>query len=327
MRHIHVLAIGGTIASRAADPVICTTYAPLLSAADLVETLPSMRETVANVTCEDFLKIDSASLTGDHWLSMARRIDELLAGDVDGVVVTHGTDTMEETAYFLSLTVKSTKPVILTGAMRPASSMSADGPLNLYQAIQAAASDAAKGAGAMILMNGTLIAAREACKIQPVRPDAFTPREMGAVGCVADGKVEIFYRSLKAHTVDTPFNATEITSLPKVDVLYAYAGAEPEQLDDCVKRGAKGIAIACVGNGNLRPVWRDRIRKLAKLGIMVVRCSRANGFVNRNGAQDDDALGTISGGNLSAQKARILLMLALSKTTDPAEIQEFFDRF
>ena len=132
MRHIHVLAIGGTIASRAADPVICTTYAPLLSAADLVETLPSMRETVANVTCEDFLKIDSASLTGDHWLAMARRIDELLSGDVDGVVVTHGTDTMEETAYFLSLTVKSSKPVILTGAMRPASSMSADGPLNLY---------------------------------------------------------------------------------------------------------------------------------------------------------------------------------------------------
>ena len=179
----------------------------------------------------------------------------------------------------------------------------------------------------MILMNGTLVAAREACKIQPVRPDAFTPREMGAVGCVADGKVEMFYRSLKAHTVNTPFDAAEITALPKVDILYAYAGAEPEQLDDCVKRGAKGITIACVGNGNLRPVWRERIRELAKHGITVVRCSRANGFVNRNGAQDDDTLGTISGGNLSAQKARILLMLALTKTTVPAEIQEFFDRF
>lgn len=326
MRHIHVLAIGGTIASRAADPAICTTYAPLLSAADLVETLPHP-EAVARVTSEDFLKIDSASLTGDHWLAMARRITELLNGDVDGVVVTHGTDTMEETAYFLSLCVKSSKPVILTGAMRPASSMSADGPLNLYQAIQAAASDAACGAGAMILMNSTLIAAREACKVQPVRPDAFTPREMGALGCVADGKVEMFYRSLREHTVNTPFDASLISSLPQVDILYAYAGAEPEQLDDCVKRGAKGIVIACVGNGNLRPVWKERIRELSKEGILVVRCSRANGFVNRNGAQDDDLLGTVSGGNLSAQKARILLMLALAETSDPAEIQEFFDRF
>lgn len=326
MRHVHVLAIGGTIASRAANPVICTTYAPLLSGADLVEALPGP-EAAARVTSEDFLKIDSASLTGDHWLAMARRVDELLAGDVDGVVITHGTDTMEETAYFLSLCVKSVKPVILTGAMRPASSMSADGPLNLYQAIQAAASDKTRGAGAMILMNGTLIAAREACKIQPVRPDAFTPREMGAVGCVADGHVEMFYMSLKKHTVDTPFDAAKISFLPKVDVLYAYAGAEPEQLDDCVKRGAKGIAIACVGNGNLRPVWRDRIRELSREGVMVVRCSRANGFVNRNGAQDDDALGTVSGGNLSAQKARILLMLALSQTGDPAVVQEYFDRF
>lgn len=326
MRHIHVLAIGGTIASRAADPVICTTYAPLLSAADLLDTLPTLENT-AQVTGEDFLKIDSASLTGDHWLAMARRIDELFAGEVDGVVITHGTDTMEETAYFLSLCVKSRKPVILTGAMRPASSMSADGPLNLYQAIQAAASDAAVGAGAMILMNGTLIAAREACKIQPTRPDAFTPREMGAVGCVADGKVEMFYHSLKKHTVDTPFDAGKIAALPRVDILYAYAGAEPEQLDDCVKRGAKGIAIACVGNGNLRPVWRERIRELSRAGIMVVRCSRANGYVNRNGAQDDDALGTVSGGNLSAQKARILLMLALAHTGDPAEVQEYFDRF
>ncbi|MBR2642614.1 MAG: asparaginase [Lentisphaeria bacterium] len=327
MRHIHVLAIGGTIASRAADPVICTTYAPLLSAADLVESLPPMRDTVAHVTSEDFLKIDSASLTGEHWLAMARRINELFSGDVDGVVVTHGTDTMEETAYFLNLTVKSFKPVILTGAMRPASSMSADGPLNLYQAIQAAASDAVRGAGTMIFMNGTLLAAREACKIQPVRPDAFTAREMGAVGCVADGKVEMFYHSTKEHTLSTPFEAETLTSLPKVDILYAYAGAEPELLDDCVKRGAKGIAIACVGNGNLRPVWRDRIRELAREGITVVRCSRANGFVNRNGAQDDDALGTVSGGNLSAQKARILLMLALAFTSDPAEIQEMFDRF
>lgn len=326
MRHVHVLAIGGTIASRADDPAICTTYAPVLGAADLIASLPHP-ETVAQVTGEDFFKIDSASLTAGHWLQLARRVTELLSGDVDGVVVTHGTDTMEETAYFLNLTVRSRKPVILTGAMRPASAVSADGPINLLQAVQAAASEKTVGFGAMILMNGTLIAARESCKVQPVRPDAFTPREMGAVGCVSDGRVEMFYRSTRAHTVDTAFDPFAQDDLPNVEVLYGFAGADPAMLDDCVKRGAAGIAMACVGNGNLRPVWRDRIAELAKQGLVVVRCSRANGFVNRNGAQNDDELGTVAGGNLSAQKARILLMLALAQTRDPKEIQKFFDRY
>ena len=325
MRHVHVLAIGGTIASRAEDPAICTTYAPVLDAADLIASLPHP-ETVAEVTGEDFFRIDSASLTARHWLRLARRVTEVLNGGADGAVVTHGTDTMEETAYFLNLTVKSRKPVILTGAMRPASSASADGPINLLQAIQAAASEKTAGFGAMILMNGTLIAAREACKIQPVRPDAFTPREMGAVGCVSDGRIEMFYRSTRAHTLDTAFDPAQLDDLPPVDVLYAYAGADPAMLDDCVKRGARGIAVACVGNGNLRPAWRDRIAELTTRGIAIVRCSRANGFVNRNGAQDDDALGTVAGGNLSAQKARILLMLALTRTDDPREIQACFDR-
>ena len=167
MRHVHVLAIGGTIASRADDPAICTTYAPVLGAADLIASLPHP-ETVAQVPGEDFFKIDSASLTAGHWLQLARRVTELLSGDVDGVVVTHGTDTMEETAYFLNLTVRSRKPVILTGAMRPASAVSADGPINLLQAVQAAASEKTVGFGAMILMNGTLIAARDRLGRLPV---------------------------------------------------------------------------------------------------------------------------------------------------------------
>ena len=327
MKKIAVLAIGGTISSRSDDPLSTTNYAPVLSAEELTAELLSYCS-AANIELftEDIFKIDSASLSPRQWLQMAQRTQELLDGDFDGVVITHGTDTMEESAYFLNLCVKSDKPVIFTGAMRPASALSADGPLNLYQAITAAASDVLRGCGVLVEMNGVLIAARDARKIHPTRTDAFTPVEMGKIGSITDGHIELFYIPAKCHTINSEFDCCRIKELPEVGVLYAYAGAPEELLDLCETRNMAGIVIAGVGNGNISTSWYSRAAELAKK-MAVVRCTRANGFVNHNGSQNDDADGFISGGTLSAQKARILLMFAMANGYTGKRIQEVFDRY
>ncbi len=324
-KRIHVLAIGGTISSTSPDRTSCTVYAPALNCRDLLDSIPGIPG--VTVTGEDILKIDSASLTPPLWLMLAKHITELFRKDVDGVVITHGTDTMEETAYFLNLTVRSPKPVVLTGAMRPASALSADGPLNLYQAIQAAASEKLISCGAAVVMNNTIVSAREVRKDNPFRPDAFLPKESGVLGYISDGSVEIIAKTAKLHTVQSPFDISGLDDLPKTGILYAYAGAEDALLDFFRHHAYEGVALACVGNGNLSKSWKHHIRELAKEGLIFVRCSRANGFVNHNGAIPDDELKTVSGGNLSAQKARILLMLALTQTHDPRQIQKFFDQF
>ena len=326
MKKIHLLAVGGTIASVSGDPLSCTNYKTVLNGEAVLATLGREKiADVAEVTVEDIIRLDSASLTVEHWLTLARRVSEVLES-CDGVVITHGTDTMEETAYFLNLCVKSSKPVILTGSMRPASAISSDAALNLYNAIIAAASDKLHNCGVLISMNGVLTSARDARKIHPTRPDAFTPIEMGTIGTVTDSVVELNYRSAKRHTFDSEFDCRTIQSLPEVRVLYAYADAPADWFDQCVDKGVSGIVIAGVGNGNLSSAWKRKVEEL-KGKITVVRCTRTNGFVNRNGSQDDDALGTVSGGNLPAQKARILLMFARGAGLPLAEIQRVFGEY
>lgn len=327
MKKIAVLAIGGTISSRSDDPLSTTNYAPVLSAAELTaQLLPYCTAANIELFTEDILKIDSASLSPGQWLQMARRVKRLLDDDFDGVVITHGTDTLEESAYFLNLCVKSDKPVIFTGAMRPASALSADGPLNLYQAIVAASSDILHGCGVLVEMNGVLIAARDARKIHPTRTDAFTPVEMGKIGSITDGHIELFYIPAKCHTIHSEFDCCKIDELPEVGIVYAYAGAPEDVFDVCVKRNMAGVVIAGVGNGNMSTVWHRRALELAGQ-MAVVRCTRANGFVNHNGSQNDDEDGFISGGTLSAQKARILLMFALAKGCPTEKIREIFARY
>lgn len=326
MKKIHLLAIGGTIASVSSDPLSCTTYKTILSGEEVVAALG--RDKIADkveLTVEDIIRMDSASLSVEHWLTLAKRVSEVLE-ECDGVVITHGTDTMEETAYFLNLCVKSPKPVIVTGAMRPASAVSADGALNIYNSIIAAASGKLENCGAMICMNGMLISAREGRKIHPTRPDAFTPVEMGALGCVTDGYTELFYRSVKRHTADSEFDCRNYVTLPEVRVLYAYAGAPDDWFDLCVEKGVPGVVISGVGNGNLSKLWQRRVAELSSK-ITFVRCTRTNGFVNRNGSQDDDGMRIVCGGALSAQKARILLMFALAEKLPLTEIQRVFDQY
>ena len=218
MKKIHILAVGGTIASVSSDPLSCTNYRTILNGEEVLNLLGRDKLAgFADVTLEDIIRLDSASLSVEHWLTLARRTAEVLE-NCDGVVITHGTDTMEETAYFLNLCVKSAKPVIITGSMRPASAFSSDAALNLYNAVVAAASDKLENCGVQIAMNGTLYAAREARKVHPTRPDAFTAVEMGATGFITDSVVELYYRSAKRHTVNSEFDCRTIEKMPEVRV-------------------------------------------------------------------------------------------------------------
>ena len=326
MKKIHLLAVGGTIASVSSDPLSCTNYKTVLNGEEVLATLGREKVSgIAEVTTEDILRLDSASLTPANWLTLAKRVSEVLE-DCDGVVITHGTDTMEETAYFLNLCVKSSKPVILTGSMRPASAVSSDAALNIYNAICGAASGKLDNCGVLIAMNGVFVAARDSRKIHPTRPDAFTAVEMGTVATITDGNVELFYRTAKRHTADSRFDCRDLTDLPEVRILYAYAGAPDDWFDLCLAKSAAGIVIAGVGNGNLSSSWKRKVESL-KGKIAIVRCTRTNGPVNRNGSQNDDAMGTICGGNLSAQKARILLMFALAQNLPTGGIQQIFDEY
>lgn len=326
MKKIHLLAVGGTIASISADPLSCTNYKTVLNAGEVLEILGRDKLSgVAEVTTEDIIRLDSASLTAEHWLTLARRVSEVLE-ICDGVVITHGTDTMEETAYFLNLCVKSRKPVILTGSMRPASAVSSDAALNIYNAVCAAASGKLDGCGVLVGMNGVFTAARDARKIHPTRPDAFTAVEMGSVATITDSVTELYYRPARRHTAESIFDCRTIQNLPEVRILYAYADAPADWFDHCLAQGVSGIIIAGVGNGNLSGAWKQKCAEL-KGKVVIVRCTRANGYVNRNGSQDDDALGTVCGGNLSAQKARILLMFALASGLTATEIQRVFEQY
>ena len=326
MKKIHILSIGGTIASVSPDPLSGTNYRTILNAEEVLATLGRDKvSSIAELTTEDIIRLDSASLTVEHWLTLARRTEEVLKS-CDAVIITHGTDTMEETAFFLNLCVNSSKPVILTGAMRPASATGFEGALNLYNSITAAASGKLEDCGVVICMNGTLIASRDARKIHPTRPDAFTPVEMGSIGCVTDGCTELYYRPVRRHTVHSEFNCRKYDTLPDVRILYACAGTPDDYFDFCKAKHTPGVVIAGVGNGNLSRSWQKRVQELS--GEMTfVRCTRANGFVNRNGSQDDDSMNTVCGGNLSAQKARILLMFALAEKLSTGEIQRVFDQY
>ncbi len=326
MKKIHLLAVGGTIASVSSNPLSCTNYKTVLNAEEVLAILGREKLSgIAEVTTEDILRLDSASLTPDNWLTLAKRVSEVLESS-DGVVITHGTDTMEETAYFLNLCVKSSKPVILTGSMRPASAVSSDAALNIFNAIAGAASGKLDHCGVLTAMNGLFAAARDARKIHPTRPDAFTPVEMGTVAAITDGKVDLFYHPAKRHTADSIFDCRLLDHLPEVRILYAYAGAPDDWFDLCMEKNSAGIVIAGVGNGNLSSSWKRKVEAL-KGKITIVRCTRTNGPVNHNGSQDDDDLGTVCGGNLSAQKARILLMFALSQNLPLEDIRQIFDQY
>ena len=324
--NVTILATGGTIAGTGASSTTTVGYtAATVGVQSLIAAVPEITK-VANVTGEQVFQIASENISDAQWLQLAKRVNLLLAqSSVDGIVITHGTDTLEETAYFLNLVVKSRKPVVVVGSMRPSTALSADGPINLYNAVRLAGTPDAAGRGVLVAMNDQIHAARDVTKANTTTADTFRTTELGMIGYIQGGK-PFFYRDVtRKHTVDTEFDLAKLDALPQVDVAYAYANVGDVAVNALVAAGAKGLVHAGVGNGSLPARTRPALIAARAKGVIVVRASRVGqGIVARNGEANDDQLDFVVADTLSPQKARILLMLALTKTTSTKEIQRMF---
>ena len=324
---ITVLATGGTIAGEAGDAAKTSGYkAGVVGVDKLLGAVPSLSQ-VARIHAEQVASIDSKDMTPALWATLCTRVNALLAqDDIDGIVITHGTDTLEETAYLLHLTVKSEKPVVLTAAMRPATALSADGPLNLLNAVTVAASRASWKQGVLVAFNNQIHCARDVTKTSTYAVDAFRSPEGGALGWVQDGQVEFQRAVVRPHTLRSPFQI--IADLPVVEIVTSYAGASRAAIDAFVAAGVKGLVIAGTGNGSLHSALQQAVAEAVRQGVAVVRSSRVGaGHVMRNGAAPDDALGSITADALNPYKARVLLMLALAAGTASADLQSVFDTY
>ena len=327
---IKVLATGGTIAGAQASSSEVGYKSGTFSVDDLIKAVPQLKD-LADLTGEQVANIGSQTMNHEVWLKLAKRVNEVLKdNDTDGVVITHGTDTLEETAYFLSLVVKSDKPVILVGSMRPATAISADGPANLYNAVALAASPEARGRGPMVVIDDEIHYAREVQKTNTTELDTFQSPNRGRAGVINVGKVQFFSPNNTRHTTKSEFSVDgkAVSDLPDVEIVYSYENLGSEIIDALVKEGVKGIVLAGVGDGNSTDTAIAALSAAAKKGVAVVRSSRTgSGLVVRNVEVDDDKLGFIAAMELSPQKARILLMLALMKTSDPTTLQQSFMQY
>jgi len=324
--HVTILATGGTIAGSGATTTTTVGYTAATVGVDrLIAAVPELAK-VAQVKGEQVFQIASENMTNEHWLKLAKRVNTLLAQpDVDGIVITHGTDTLEETAYFLDLTVKSKKPVVLVGAMRPGTALSADGPINLYNAVLLAASQEAVGKGVLVTLNDQIQGARDVTKTNTSTLDSFKTPELGMLGYIQGNKPYFYHASTRKHTADTEFDVSKLDTLPQVDIVYGYANVSPVALNALVAAGAKGIIHAGVGDGSLASKVLPSLTEARKQGVLIVRSARVGqGIVARNGEANDDALDFVVSDTLNPQKARILLMLALTRTSDSKDIQRMF---
>ena len=323
---VTILATGGTIAGTGATSTTTVGYTAATVGIDsLIKGVPELQK-VARVSGEQVFQIASENMGNEQWLVLAKRVNTLLAQpDVDGIVITHGTDTLEETAYFLDLVVKSKKPVVLVGAMRPSTALSADGPINLYNAVLTAGSQEAIGKGVLVVMNDQIHAARDVTKTNTTTPDTFKTPELGMLGYVVGNRPHFYRAPVRRHTVDTEFDVGQLSALPDVEIAYTYANVGPAAVNAFVAGGAKGIVHAGVGDGSLPNRVRPALSAARQKGVVIVRASRVGqGIVARNGEANDDELDFVVADTLNPQKARILLMLALTRTRDTREIQRMF---
>lgn len=326
--NIRILATGGTIAGTGESATKTNYTAGQVAIGALLAAVPQV-EDIANVEGEQVVRIGSQDMSDEVWLTLANRINELLAqADVDGIVITHGTDTMEETAYFLNLVVKSDKPVVITGAMRPSTALSADGPLNLYNAVVAAAAKESIGKGVLVAMNGLILDAHGVTKMNTVDVQTFQCPNSGALGYILNGKVFYNNVTLKTHTTKSVFDVTGVKALPKVGIIYSYSNVEPVALAAMVNAGYKGVIHAGVGNGNIHKNVFQPLVDAAAQGVLVVRSSRVpTGPTTLDNEVDDAKYHFVASQELNPQKARILLMLALLKTSDWQQIQQYFNEY
>jgi L-asparaginase len=323
--NIVILATGGTIAGAAATGTQSGYTSGAVTIDAMIAAVPGIQD-LANLRGEQISNVGSQDMTFEILLKAAKRINELAkSSDVDGFVITHGTDTMEDSAFFLNLTVKTDKPVILVGSMRPSTAVSADGPLNLYEAVAVAADPRAKGLGVLVVMNDWIQAAHSLTKTSTTSVQTFMSPQRGLVGVSSYGRNDFYTNPVWKHTTQSEFDISQVTQLPRVDIIFASLDMAPDLIDASVSSGAKGIVIAGVGNGNMNKVSVNAAENAVKKGVVVVRSSRVpTGTVGRNVEINDDELGFVASDELNPQKSRILLALALLKPRTPTEIQTLF---
>src|SRR5688572_4477339 len=323
-----ILATGGTIAGAGASADRAGYTAGKIPIEDLIGAIPTVKK-IATITGEQISSVGSQDMTIDIWKKLAVRINEIIAKkEADGIVITHGTDTQEETSYFLDLVIPSAMPVVLTGSMRASTAISADGPKNLYDAITVAIDPKSKGRGVLVSFNEGIFDSREVMKLSTTKTNAFGSPNTGPVGQAYDGRVEYYQSSVREVNVNTPFSVALDTKLPRVDIVYMYADAPADQIDLLISKKVDGIVIAGVGNGNFNKAFTEAVKRAVAAGIVVCRASRTpSGRVVLHDEINDDQLGTIVSDDLTPQKARILLMLGLTKTKDKKQLQQYFFKY
>lgn len=324
-KNIMVIGTGGTIAGAGEEGETTTYNSAQIEIDKLVSNIPCL-DCVANVKSKELFSIDSCDMSFEKLLKLADFINDAAQNDdIDGFVITHGTDTLEETAYFLNLTLKTNKPVVLTGSMRPSTAISADGPFNLYQSVALAQNEEAIGKGVLVVFSDAIYGARDIYKVNTFRTSAFDQKDLGCLGYMRDDKAFFYNSSIKKHTLNSEFSIENIKKLPKVEILMFYVDAGIDILEYVAKH-ADGIVLAGVGAGGSSTEWNTKIEEIVNSGIPVVRSSRvANGLVNYD--QSEVITKGIFAENLSPQKARILLTLALTKTKNINEIQKMFELY
>ena len=326
--NVVILATGGTIAGAAASGTQAAYTSGAVTIDAMIAAVPGVKD-MAEIKGEQISNVGSQDMSFEIMLKLAKRINELMnKSDVDGIVVTHGTDTMEETAFFLNLVVKGNKPVVMVGSMRPSTAVSADGPLNLYNAVGVATDSNARGRGVLVVMNDWIHAAHSLTKTSTTAIQTFMSPLRGIVGVANYGKNDFYNTPQWKHTSASEFDVNGVEKLPRVDIVFACADMPPDLITSSVTNGAKGIVIAGVGNGNMNKASLEAAANAVKKGVVVVRSTRVpTGSVGRNVEVNDDELGFIASDELNPQKARLLLSLALLKPRSKTDLQNLFTTY
>ncbi len=324
LRKVVILGTGGTIAGIGAPGLTTGYFSGGMDIDSLIATIPGLKD-LAWLVGEQIVNVNSDDITQKDWLKLTSRINELSKrSDIAGFVITHGTDTLEETAFFLNLTVKTRKPVVITGAMRPATALSPDGPFNLYQAVALASSPDAYGKGVLAVFSDAIYSARDVQKGSTFHVDAFSSDDFGCLGYIRDTRPYFYNAPVKKHTVDTEFDVQGLADLPKVSIAYFHVDADPETLRFQMEK-SDGLIIAGAGNGEMSMLWESEVRNLEDSGKPIVITSRIHdGIVTLH---ENLPANVFSGDTLNPQKARILLMLALTKTRDIPAIRRIFESY
>lgn len=331
MKKIAILATGGTIAGASTGPINSAYESAKFGINEILSEFNELKS-IADISAEQICNIGSQDMNEKIWLKLSHRANELLANDkIDALVITHGTDTLEESGYFLTLTIKSQKPVVITAAMRSANSLSSDGAMNLYNAISVAACKNSANMGVLVVINDEIHLAREITKANTTALNAFTSPNCGKCGIVHYGKAVFYTKSLRRHTMRSEFSAkfckdlSSLQNLPCVEIVYDYAGASGEAVYIALNLGAKGIICAALGNGNLSPNMLHALKFANSKGVIVVISSRTNSGIISGDELDFNKLNFILSDSLNAQKARVLLMLCIASGFDKETIKEKFN--